>query len=74
MARRAGTGWTLDGTKIAVIHGAAADELVVSARTAGGTSLFLVEAGAAGVRVMPAKGYDGVPVAAVAFDGVALDG
>jgi alkylation response protein AidB-like acyl-CoA dehydrogenase len=44
-----GPGWTLSGTKIVVPHLAAADALVVSARTAAGLSLFLVEAGAAGL-------------------------
>ena len=45
----AGDGWVLDGEKRVVLHGGAADLLVVSARTAGGDgdeqgiSLFLVE-------------------------------
>ncbi|MBI2217278.1 MAG: acyl-CoA dehydrogenase family protein, partial [Candidatus Rokubacteria bacterium] len=34
-ARRDGDGWVLDGEKRAVLHGAAADVLVVSARTSG---------------------------------------
>src|SRR5262249_45073764 len=48
-ARRTGDGFTLDGDKRMVLHGASADTLVVSARTSGGEtdvaglSLFLVE-------------------------------
>ena len=74
VARREGAGWLLDGGKIAVVHGQAADELVVSARTESGTSLFLVDPRGSGVRMTPGIGYDGVPVAAMAFEGVALEG
>src|SRR5262245_54811062 len=48
-AQRQGDGFVLDGDKRMVLHGAAADVLVVSARTAGegvdrqGVSLFLVD-------------------------------
>jgi alkylation response protein AidB-like acyl-CoA dehydrogenase len=51
----AGSGYVLDGAKTVVSGGAAADTLIVSARTAGepgdpaGVSLFLVDANAAGV-------------------------
>jgi alkylation response protein AidB-like acyl-CoA dehydrogenase len=54
-ARRKGAGWVLDGAKSVVLHGDCADKLVVSARTAGqrddagGLSVFLVDANAAGV-------------------------
>ena len=47
--------WVLDGSKVVVSHGEAADQLIVSARTSGdrydeaGITLFLVDAGAAGV-------------------------
>ena len=74
VARREGAGWLLDGGKIAVVHGQAADELVVSARTASGTSLFRVDPRGSGVRMTPGIGYAGVPVAAMAFEGVALEG
>ncbi|HXH83650.1 MAG TPA: acyl-CoA dehydrogenase [Candidatus Tectomicrobia bacterium] len=75
-ARRAGDGWVLDGDKRAVLHGGAADLLVVSARTAGGEadpdgiSLFLVERGAPGVRVAEARTIDNLRVADIAFAGV----
>lgn len=70
-ATRSGEGWTLDGRKIAVIHGQSADMLVVSAVTDKGLSLFLVDATAQGVTVDGARGYDGVPVATVALAGAA---
>ena len=71
-ARAAGDGWTLDGRKIAVIHGASADTLIVSARTDKGLSLFLVDAAAPGVTIEGARGYDGVPVAGVTLAGVSV--
>lgn len=69
-AIRSGDGWTLDGHKIAVIHGQSADTLVVSALTDEGLSLFLVDAKAPGVTIEVARGYDGVPVAAMTLSGV----
>lgn len=69
-ASRSGDGWTIDGCKIAVIHGQSADTFIVSAMTEEGLSLFLVDAAAKGVTVEGKRGYDGVPVAAVAFSGV----
>jgi alkylation response protein AidB-like acyl-CoA dehydrogenase len=54
-AKRNGSGWVLDGSKTVVSHGEAADKIIVSARTGGdrydedGITLFLVDAGAAGV-------------------------
>jgi pimeloyl-CoA dehydrogenase small subunit len=71
-ARRDGDGWILDGSKIAVLHGASADELVVSAQTENGLSLFLVQANATGVVVQGRKGYDGIPVADISFNAVAI--
>lgn len=69
-ARADGDGWVLDGSKIAVIHGQSADTLIVSARTDDGLSLFIVDAKAPGVAVEAGRGYDGVPVAAIALSGV----
>ena len=65
-------GWRLQGAKTAVIAGASADELVVSAATGNGTSLFLIDPRADGVRVTARIGYDGIAVADVDFDDVAL--
>jgi len=42
-ATPAGSGWTLNGSKLVVIGTPIADTLVVSARTASGASLFLVD-------------------------------
>jgi alkylation response protein AidB-like acyl-CoA dehydrogenase len=64
-ARKSGDGWILDGAKIAVVHGQSADTLVVSAMTDAGLALFLVDTKAEGVSIVPARGYDGVPVASV---------
>ena len=54
-AKRSGGGWGLDGSKVVVSHGEAADKLIVSARTSGerydedGITLFLVDTAAQGV-------------------------
>ncbi|QTH22639.1 acyl-CoA dehydrogenase family protein [Rhizorhabdus wittichii] len=71
-ARPSGDGWIIDGAKIAVIHGRSADTLIVSATTGEGLGLFLVDAKADGVAIEPARGYDGVPVASVRLNGVAV--
>jgi len=42
-----GDGWTLTGEKLFVFDGAAADVVLVAARTPGGVSVFAVEKGAA---------------------------
>jgi alkylation response protein AidB-like acyl-CoA dehydrogenase len=55
IAKRAGGGWVLDGSKVVVSHGDTADKLIVSARTGGerydgdGITLFLVDAASQGV-------------------------
>nr|WP_047166205.1 acyl-CoA dehydrogenase family protein [Sphingomonas sp. Y57] len=71
-ARPAGEGWIIDGAKIAVIHGQSADTLIVSATTGEGLGLFLVDTKAGGVSIEAARGYDGVPVASVGLNGVAV--
>jgi alkylation response protein AidB-like acyl-CoA dehydrogenase len=65
-------GWRLSGAKTAVTAGASADELVVSARTPNGVSLFLVSPRETGVQTTRRTGYDGVALADVIFEGVAL--
>jgi alkylation response protein AidB-like acyl-CoA dehydrogenase len=63
-AKRSGGGYTLDGEKRAVLAGASADTLVVSARTGGGDtdpagiSLFLVERSAPGVTLKEYRTID----------------
>jgi alkylation response protein AidB-like acyl-CoA dehydrogenase len=75
-ATKSGDGWVLEGDKRAVLHGGAADLLVVSARTSGaagdarGISLFLVERNAPGVAVTEYRGLDNLRVADVRLSGV----
>jgi len=63
-AKRAGGGFTLEGEKRAVLHAAAADTLIVSARTSGadgdasGVSLFLIDRGARGVTLKEYRTID----------------
>ena len=73
-----GDGYVLDGEKALVLNGAAADQLVVVARSSGarfdtqGISLALVNSGAAGVTRTPLKLMDGQRVANIRFDNVAV--
>jgi len=77
-AVREGGGWKLTGRKAVVLHGAQADRLVVSARTAGaageeaGISLFLVDSGAAGLSVRDARTIDGLRAAEIELKGVSV--
>jgi alkylation response protein AidB-like acyl-CoA dehydrogenase len=79
-ARRSGGGWALDGEKCAVLHGGAADFLVVSARTAGGDadaagiSLFLVERAAPGVAATESRTIDNLRLADIRLSSVAVPG
>jgi alkylation response protein AidB-like acyl-CoA dehydrogenase len=63
-------GGKLFGEKVWVLAGHDADWLVVSAREAGGVSLYVVDKGARGVKVRPVKTIDGQRAAIVTFDGV----
>jgi alkylation response protein AidB-like acyl-CoA dehydrogenase len=65
-ATKSADGYVIDGAKIAVVHGPAADQLVV---TAGG-SLFLVDARAPGVSMKPVRTFDNMPAADVTFTNV----
>ena len=77
-ATKAGDGYTLDGDLRMVLHGGAADLLVVAARTAGadgdaqGISLFLVERGAKGVGVKEYRTLDNLRVADITLAGVTV--
>jgi alkylation response protein AidB-like acyl-CoA dehydrogenase len=72
------TGWRLSGNKQPVLHGMAADLLIVAARTAGspdeadGITLFLVAADAVGIERTALVEIETRGAAAVDFDGVAL--
>jgi len=73
-AARSGSPWRLDGAKSLVLHGEAADRLLVTARTAGapgdraGIGLFLVDPRAAGVSRRGYATQDGLRAAEVDFD------
>ena len=72
-------GFLLHGEKKVVLHGAQAGMLVVSARTGGGQrdedgiTLFVVPAGAPGLRITGYRTPDGLRAADVVFDGVRVD-
>lgn len=66
----------LSGAKIAVVHGDIADRLIVSAADAqegGGTRLYLVDPGAAGVEMTRYRLVDGRGAANLSFAGVAAE-
>lgn len=73
-----GDGYVLNGEKALVLNGAAADQLVVVARSSGerfdaqGISLALVSAGATGITRTPLRLMDGQRVAHIHFDQVAV--
>ncbi len=71
-ARASGGGWLLDGSKCVVVGASMAQQLVVSARAAEGSCLFIVDAEAAGVALNPSRTVDGQRVADVTFTGVTL--
>jgi alkylation response protein AidB-like acyl-CoA dehydrogenase len=77
-AERAGSGWRLAGEKIQVLDAAAADALVVPARTAGaedeagGITLFLVRKGAPGLEVVPQTRIDHRAVGLLRLRGVEM--
>ena len=74
-AKKSDSGFTLDGEKVHVLEGMAADAFIVSARTSGaggspGISLFLVEASAKGVSRTRLKTADSRGYACVKLQGV----
>lgn len=79
VAKQDGDGFILSGAKTVVLHGAHADQLVVSARSSGartdtdGLSLFLIDPSAAGVSVRGYRTVDGLRAADVTLDNVAVD-
>lgn len=77
-ATESATGYSLTGNKTFVIHGAAADTLIVSAHTAGaapnaeGSSLFLVDRRDPALQVRGYRTIDGLQAADVVLNGVAV--
>ena len=78
-AKRSGNGFALSGTKQFVVHGAAADIILVAARTAGapgdsdGITLFAVEKGASGLEIENVALADSSKAARLILDNVQLD-
>ena len=79
-AKRDGDGWVLNGIKGLVLHGDAADKIVVSARTAGGArekdgiGLFLVDADAPGLMRRAYPTQDGLRAAEITLQNVRIAG
>jgi alkylation response protein AidB-like acyl-CoA dehydrogenase len=71
-AEKSGDGYAISGEKVQVLDGHVADLLIVSARTAGGVSLFLVPADAAGVTRERQTRMDSRGAAIVKLDSVAV--
>jgi alkylation response protein AidB-like acyl-CoA dehydrogenase len=77
-ARQSGGMWVINGRKSVVVHGAVADLLIVTARTAGapddprGITLFFVNPGEQGVMGREYPTYDGMRAAEVTFDDVTI--
>ena len=75
-ATKNGDGYTINGTKVVVIHGGQAGQLIVSARSSGqqrdtdGISLFVVPADTAGVTRKDYRTIDGQRAADIRFDNV----
>ncbi|GAC1400151.1 MAG: acyl-CoA dehydrogenase family protein [Mycobacterium sp.] len=68
-ATHTGDGWLLDGTIRHVLHGAAADDLVVAALAEGEPAVFVLESTAHGVSKEAENVLDGTrPMATITFD------
>ena len=72
-AARTAQGWILSGEKIVATGAPLADLFVVSAKTAGGTGLFVIDNKSPGVRVNAYRTVDGQRAGDVTFSGVALN-
>ena len=77
-AKAGANGYVLDGAKTVVLHGAEADQLIVSARSGGdardlaGISLFVIDRAAAGVKIEGCRTIDGMRTADVSLSQVAV--
>jgi len=78
-ATKAGNGWSIKGEKIQVLDGAAADRIIVSARTSGSTNdakgitLFLIASDTPGVTIERQSRIDSRNAALVRLDDVRVD-
>jgi alkylation response protein AidB-like acyl-CoA dehydrogenase len=73
-AKKSGSGYTLFGKKRMVLNGHAADHLVVSAASAAGLSLFVVDPAMKGVTIQKLDFMDGGKGAIVSLDNVEVEG
>jgi pimeloyl-CoA dehydrogenase small subunit len=77
-ASTSANGYVIEGEKCVVLHGSCADQLIVSARTAGqetdpdGISLFLVDRNAPGVNLNSYKTLDNLRAADIRFSATAV--
>ena len=71
-ATTSGAGYVLNGNKAVVISGDSADQLIVSAKTDDGISLFLVPAKSDGIHVRSYPTVDGYRAAEIALKDVAV--
>lgn len=77
-AKREANGWVLNGTKSLVLHGEAADKIIVSARTSGhnrdkdGIGLFLVDGTAPGLKRRSYPTQDGLRAAEITLEDVRI--
>ena len=71
-ARRDGSDWVVDGTKIMAVGAPLATHLLVTARTAGGISLFCVDAGTSGIEVHGYRTVDDRRAADLVLTGLRL--
>ncbi|MGO9512679.1 MAG: acyl-CoA dehydrogenase family protein [Steroidobacteraceae bacterium] len=75
MARRDGAGYRISGAKILVPHAPSAHQLIISARLdeGAGFGLFLIDAGAPGVRMRSYRLLDATPAADLELSDVRVD-
>ena len=70
-ARKAASGWTLEGEKVVVLGAPAAGKIVVTAKAPAGLSLFLVDAKA--VKMKPYRTLDEMRAADIVLTGTAAE-
>ena len=71
-AAKSAAGYVLDGEKRVVLHAPMAGQLVVSARTEKGISLFLLDPKSPGITLKPYRTLDELRAADIAFKGVSV--
>lgn len=78
-AEKSGDGYVLNGEKGVVFHAAAADKIIVSARTSGGSrdekgiTVFLVDSGASGLSSRDYPTVDGLRASELTFENVSAE-